>query len=321
MDKYLITGATGYIGSTLIKFLLAKGNDVTAMVRSRQKAETILPPGIKIICADITDSSATENINEHFDYIIHTAAVTTSSIMVSRPVETADSIVLGTKNILELARRANIKSMVYLSSMEVFGQVNLSNNRRAAEKDLGFVDICNPRSCYPMGKRMAEHYCYAYFKEYDLPVKIARLAQTFGKGVDKSDNRVFAQFAKAVLTKTDIVLHTDGMSMGNYCDIEDAINALFTILHHGENGEAYNIANESLTMRVKDMAELVSRDIANGQINVKYETFGNDKYGYPPPTEFRLSAEKIKRLGWRPKKNMIDMYRDMLETWKVDTKD
>ena len=292
MDKYLITGATGYIGSTLIKFLLAKGNDVTAMVRSRQKAETILPPGIKIICADITDSSAMENINEHFDYIIHTAAVTTSSIMMSRPVETADSIVLGTKNILELARQVDIKSMVYISSMEVYGKVNLPNESRAKEEDLGYVPINNVRSCYPLGKRMAEHYCCAYFREYGVPVKIARLSQTFGTGVDKADNRVFAQFAKSVQNNEDIILHTDGMSMGNYCAVDDVVEAIFILLNKGENGEIYNVANEKLTMRICEMAKLAASEVAKGKINLRYEIDKNNKHGYAPPTELRLSSEK-----------------------------
>ena len=317
MDKYLITGATGYIGKMLTE-RLSKNNDIklTALVRNADKAKRILPPDINIICADITDTHAINNIGEHFDYIIHTAAVTTSSIMVSKPVETADSIVLGTKNILDLARRSDIKSMVYISSMEVFGQVNLPDNRRAAENDLGFVDIYTPRSCYPMGKRMAEHYCYAYSKEYALPVKIARLAQTFGRGVSRDDNRVFAQFAKSVLNGEDIVLHTDGSSVGNYCAIEDVIDALLLILRNGENGECYNVANEDLTMSIKDMAKLVADEVAQNAVRIKYETDNDNKHGYAPRTELRLSSAKLMRLGWKPTKNMTDMYHDLLDTWR-----
>lgn len=316
MDKYLITGGTGYIGLTLVKFLTAMGCKITTLVRNRQKAEALLPHDVNIILADVTDASAVSEMNEHFDYIIHTAAVATSSIMVSNPVETADSIVLGTKNILELALRADVKSMVYLSSMEVFGQVNLPGDRRAEESDLGFLDIYSPRSCYPLGKRIAEYYCYAYCKEYGLPVKIARLAQTFGRGVSKNDNRVFAQFAKSVSNKQDIVLHTNGLSVGNYCAIEDTIDALLLILRNGENGECYNVVNEDLTMSIKDMATLVANEVAQNTICIKYEMDNDNKHGYAPHTQLRLSADKLMRLGWRPQKNMIDMYKDLLETWR-----
>ena len=318
MEKYLITGATGYIGSMLVKHLLSLDNNVeiTALVRNEEKAKRILPTDVKIICADITNVAAMSNIKGEFDYIIHTAAVTASSYMVTHPVETADSIILGTKNILELARRANIKSMVYLSSMEVFGQVNLPKNRRAAESDLGFVDIYNPRSCYPLGKRMAEHYCYAYFKEYNVPVKIARLAQTFGAGVSKDDNRVFAQFAKSTVNGNDIILHTDGMSVGNYCAVDDALAAICLLLHNGKSGEVYNVANENLTMRIRDMAELVAGEAALGKISVSYEIDADNGHGYAPSTELRLSAAKLMLLGWKPTKSMVDMYKDLLQSWQ-----
>lgn len=98
------------------------------------------------------------------------------------PVETENSIVMGTHNILELARQRKIKSMVYLSSMEVYRMVpDIGRPRR--EEEIGDIQLDNARSCYLLGKRMTEHYCYIYAQEYGIPVKIARLAQTFGTGV------------------------------------------------------------------------------------------------------------------------------------------
>ena len=315
MDRYLITGAAGYIGSMLIKHLLtAEETDITALVRNEEKARQLLPSTVKVIRADITDKTAVNKIDGGFDYIIHAAAVTASAYMATNPVETADSIVLGTHNILDLARRSKIKSMVYISSMEVYGVVKKSEGELSAEDDLGKVDIYNARSCYPMGKRMAEHYCYAYFKEYGLPVKIVRLAQTFGAGVMKDDNRVFAQFAKAVLRGEDIVLHTDGMSVGNYCSVDDAISAILFLLRKGRNGEAYNAVNESLTMRIRDMAELVAAEIAKGKIRVRYEIDENNRHGYASHTELRLSSAKLMKLGWKPTKDMIGMYGDLVKS-------
>ena len=314
MKKYLITGATGYIGSMLVKHLLLSTNDIeiTAIVKNAEKAHKILPHDVKIIRADITQNTDILAINERFDYIIHAAAVTASAYMVKYPVETADSIVLGTHNILELARRAAITSMVCLSSMEVYGIVENLNGERADENDLGYVDIYNARSCYPLGKRIAEHYCYAYFKEYGLPVKIARLAQTFGAGVMKDDNRVFAQFAKSVLKGEDIVLHTDGRSVGNYCSVDDAITAILLLLNDGKNGEVYNVANENLTMRIRDMAELVAKEVAGGKIGVRCEIEDTSSKGYAPATNLRLSAAKLRRLGWKTTKDMVAMYEDLL---------
>lgn len=318
-ENILVTGATGYIGRMLIKHLYhAYGNDVfvTALVRNRQKAAMILPASSRIICVDITDTNSMMNIDEHFDHIIHCAAVTSSSYMISHPVETTDGIVLGTKNVLDLALRSKISSMVYLSSMEVYGAINSSPQQRITEDKLGNVDLQNARSCYPMGKRMAENYCVSYYHQYNLPIKIARLAQTFGRGVDRSDKRVFAQFAKAVIKGEDIILHTKGRSMGNYCAIDDALTGIRILLHDGVNGEAYNIVNEDSTMTIAEMAEMVAREVAAGKISIRYDIPETNEYGYAADTKLCLSSEKIMNLGWKPTKNLADMYRDLIDDWK-----
>lgn len=312
---YLITGATGYIGRMLTEYLVNEGNKVTLIVRDVRRCNNYILNMIEDSVVDyyecdITDSATMNGINGSYDYIVHLAAVTQSATMISQPVQVADGIVIGTRNILELAKRSNIKSMVYASSMEIYGSIN-NGGTRVTEDIYGDVDILSARSCYPMGKRMAEQYCYDYYSEYALPVKIARLAQTFGKGVSPEDNRVFMQFIKAVHEKKDIVLKTKGQSYGNYCEIYDAIRGIMTILHDGISGEAYNVVNEETTMKICEMADIVAKKIADGKINVVYDIDESKSNGYAPNTELRLSAEKLKALGWIPTKNLEDMYREM----------
>ena len=168
------------------------------------------------------------------------------------------------------------------------------------------------RSCYSLGKRMAEHYCYIYQKEYGVPVKIARLAQTFGTGVSLEDNRVYMQFAKSVVENKDIILKTSGMSYGNYCSSEDVVNAIFILLQDGVDGETYNVVNEENTMTIYQMAELVANKVANGKIQVRTEIEDLEKTGYAPNTELKLSGEKMRALGWKPRKGLAEMYQDIL---------
>lgn len=319
----LITGATGFIGSLLVKTLT--GWDRTDAVRfvlpvrDKTKAVSIYGKTRKRANLIVFDSDV-ESLTEEklcrygisVDYIIHCASVTRSSEMISHPAEVMDGIIFGTKNVLEIARKHRIKSMVYLSSMEVYGAVP-EEAGSVTEEHLGKVALFSPRSCYPIGKRTAEHYCYIYFREYGVPVKIARLSQIFGKGVREDDNRIFMQFARAIKEKTDIVLHTTGESIGNYCESMDAVRAILTILEKGKNGEAYNIVNEKNTMRIREMAELVAHKIAGGEIRVTYETQNAGKYGYAPATGLRLSSEKLRELGWQPSKNLEQMYRDLLD--------
>lgn len=318
MKKYLITGATGYIGSMLIKHIrsIDETSEITALVRDPEKAERLLPKGTKMITADLCNKAVMRKTAYEGEYIIHCASITKSAEMISHPVEVIESIVNTTQNVLELAKRCHIKSMVNLSSMEVYGNIDCSDGHRVSEQELGDLDIYNVRSCYPLGKRMAENICYSYFREYGVPVKSARLAQTFGEGVPLSDRRVFAQFADAVRQGTDIVLHTEGSSMGNYCGIHDTVEGILTILNCGKNGQVYNVVNEENTMTIRQMAEFLAKEVAGGRIKVRYDIPNENIYGYAADTGLRLSGEKLRGLGWKPTEDLGRMYREILECWR-----
>ena len=317
MTTYLITGATGMIGGLVLQKLVASdeyifGNvRIIAIVRNISKFNEIYRgetyKNIILVEQDICEPIV---IDEEVDYIIHCAATTQSAYMISNPVEIADGIMVGTKNVLEFAKNKKIKSMVYLSSMEVYGVVNDDNRKK--EDELGFLSLTESRSCYPLAKRMAEHYCNIYFKEYDVPVKVARLAQTFGKGVRITDNRVYMQFAKAVVDNTDIVLKTDGKSIGNYCDSTDVIKAIFLLLDKGENGEIYNVVNENNTMSIYEMAQLVVKNFTDSRIKVVVNPENRSTTGYAPSTGLHLSSQKIQELGWKPEKDIVSMYENII---------
>lgn len=319
METYLITGATGYIGSMLVRYLKEKDNNINviALVRNKERAISILPKEIRIIQADLADRTAMLKLamsgEIKCDYVIHCASVTKSAEMVSRPVEVIESIVNTTQNMMELAKDSNAKSVVYLSSMEVYGNIDCSDGHRVVETELGEVDILNARSCYPLGKRMAENICYSYYREYDVPVKIARLAQVFGRGVLPNDNRVFTQFARAVREGTDIVLHTEGTSMGNYCALDDALAGIEAILKKGTSGEAYNVVNEENTMTIRQMAELVVKQIADDKIKIVFDIPTDNCYGYAASTGLRLSSQKLEGLGWKAQDDLVGMYRAILQ--------
>lgn len=327
IKSYLITGATGYIGSQLIKFLIGsdaykQGNiRIISHCRNKEKYEfmylNVDTENIYPIFSDVNDiKSIIEEALQvgyigNIDYIIHCASNTTSSIMISNPVETIDGIVEGTKSVLELAKTLNVKGMVYLSSMEVYGDIKCTPENRATEGMYGYIDILKQRSSYPLGKRMAEGYCAAYANEYDVPVKIARLAQTFGKGILPNENRSFAQFVRAAAEGRDIVLKTEGKSIGNSVAIDDALDAIFFLLENGEKGQAYNVVNEKNTMSIKEMAKLVAHIIGRDKMKVVIEIEDSSKTGYAADTSLYMSGEKLRRLGWEAKKGIEEMFVDV----------
>ncbi|MBQ1194348.1 MAG: NAD(P)-dependent oxidoreductase [Lachnospiraceae bacterium] len=320
LNTFLITGATGFLGNMIAKKIADTYTNIRFIfiVRDKNIARKMYSidfsdKNIEIIYIESNlEEMDIQEIQYDIDYIIHCAAITDSKKMVTYPVEVADGIVIGTKKVLQLAKEKQIKSMVYISSMEVYGRIK-ADDELISEECLGDILINSERSCYSLGKRIAEHYCYIYFKEYDIPVKTARLAQTFGKGVAKKDNRVYAQFARAVIDNRDIVLHTDGMSMGNYCASEDVVEGILTILYKGKNGESYNVVNENNTMTIREMAETVAEKIAKGRIKVVFDIDNSKNYGYAPNTGLRLSSKKLCELGWKPTKNVEEMYRDLIE--------
>lgn len=309
----LVTGATGLIGVSIVRALVAIGDiKVIAHVRNREKAEEIygalLQKNVELYVDDITKEI---NVSEDIDYIFHCASITTSKTMIEKPVETICTSVEGTKNILELAKNKKSKSVIYVSSMEMYGAFN-NLNHDVTEKDLGYVDNLKIRSNYPESKRLCENMCIAYMSEYNIPVKIARLAQTFGAGILPGENRVFAQFAKSAIKGKDIVLHTKGMSEGNYCYTRDCITGLLTILLKGKNGEAYNVSNPESHITIADMAYMVADKIAEGKIKVVFDIPSENKFGYAADTKMKLNSSKLQALGWKPEIGLEEAYKRMI---------
>ncbi|WP_130838059.1 NAD-dependent epimerase/dehydratase family protein [Lachnoclostridium sp. Marseille-P6806] len=314
----LVTGATGLIGSQTVRALAAVNRlrrmniRILALVRNIRKAEQIFGDLLQRgdIYPVIADLTAELTIAAPIDYIIHCAAVTASKTMVTRPVETIGTALDGTRSILELAREKNVAAFCYLSSMEVYGQWD--GSRMVTEDVMGYVDPLVVRSNYPMSKRMCENLCACYRSEYGVNVRIARLAQTFGAGVLPGENRVFAQFARAVMRGEDIVLHTAGQSEGNYCYTADTVRALLTILLRGESGQAYNVSNEAAHTTIAGMADFAARVLAEGRIRVVFDIPETNTFGYAADTKMTLSSAKLRALGWEPEYSLEDCYRRLM---------
>lgn len=296
-----VTGATGLIGKLCVKSLLNSGynTQVIVLVRDEEKAKNIFGESKRLTYL-VQDINQRINTTRRVDYIIHAASTTSSKDFVEKPVETIYTAINGSRNVLEFAKNKRLEGMVYLSSLEIYG-VNEKENIK--ERDYGYIDILNPRSSYSESKKMVETMCISYGTEYGVPVKIARLAQTFGAGVSISDNRVFAQFAKAIINKENIILHTKGETKRNYCYTTDAVRGIFTILTKGENNNAYNVANENSYCSISEMAHLLE----NEYTKVEYKIDEVNR-GYNPTVKIALNTEKLNALGWEAKVNLKEMF-------------
>lgn len=312
---FFITGATGLIGKMLVKVLIALNKEynlnikIIALVRQKDKAVNILKKNkefyIEFIEGDICNLP---KISSEINYIIHCASITQSKMFIEKPVEVLKTSLTGTMNILELAYSKNIESLVYLSSMEVYGFT--STEKLLRESDSGLINPLEVRNCYPESKRMAESMCISYFTEYAVPVKIVRLAQSFGFGVDPHDTRVFAQFSRCAYYHKDIELATSGQSKRMYIGTLDTASSILTVLTKGKSGEAYNIANKNTYCSIKEMADFISKEYnINTTINTSLQSSQ-----YSPEHRLLLDVSKIEKLGWYPQEDLKCMFNRCIDS-------
>lgn len=308
--SFLITGSTGLIGKIFTYELLYLNDKynlnlhLNLNVRNKEKTEELFKKYIEseIVSVFVSDIRNKMNIEKQIDYIVHCASVTSSNQMVNEPVDTITTSIIGTNNLLEMAITKNIKDFLYVSSMEVYGQ--FPEETIVNEECVGNLDWTKTRSSYPESKRLCESLCLSYAKQHNLPVKIARLAQTFGPGVSDGDNRLYMQIANCIINDKDLVLSTDGESYGNYCYIADTIYGLFTILLKGMNGEIYNICNEQMSQKIKDLAIYVFE-----QFDCRKHVITNnnkDDKKYLSNVKYLVDSSKMRSLGWTPSFSVID---------------
>lgn len=317
-----ITGATGLIGYYLVSALayrnLYKGSHIhiLALVRDWKKAEAKFEAlllekpevhGVQFIQGTL---ERFPDITERVDYIIHGGGPTASRYFVEHPVETVQSITLGTMNVLELAKKNPESRMTFLSSIEAYGR-NLSDEK-LKETDLNGIDPMIIRNAYPASKVLCENLCADYASEYGVQVNVVRLTQTMGPGISSDDQRVCAYFIRCIKQKHDIVLQTPGKTKHVYLYLSDAVTAILSILLLGESGHAYNAANEETYCSIYEMAQLVAKEISKGKICVNIQASSKDVGKYPPEVHLNLDTSELKKLGWKSYVGLRDMFESMM---------
>ena len=318
-----VTGSTGLLGACMVHCLLAlkaqRGVNlhIVAVARNMEKAVHLFGEEREELSYYLYDFSSTEPFQpkRKVDYLFHFAAPTASKDFIEKPVETMNMVYMGMQNILNYAEQAKLESLVLASTLEVYGTITDDSTPLTEDKQ-GYLDPMATRSSYPLAKRAAEGLCHNYTVEKQVKVKVARLAQTFGAGVSKQDNRVFAQFARSVIHNEDIILHTTGELSRCYCYTTDAISAMLYILLKGEDGTAYNVANEATYISILQMAELVAETFKPNHVHVVIDK--QEGLGYSPTTKLRLDTQRIQSLGWTPYYNMKDMFGRLIASMKEE---
>lgn len=295
--RFLITGGAGFLGSWFCDVL------------NQFKA--------KIICVDNLSSGALANIKHlikeknfkflrkdvkkfsfkgKVDYLVHMACIASPPLYQKYPLETLNTNVLGTINMLELAKKLRVKSFLFTSTSETYGDAKIFPT---PEDYFGYVNPVGPRSVYDEGKRIAETYCYYYFRQFGLPVRIARIFNTYGPRLDiKSTSlygRVIIKFIYQALNNLPITVYGDGKQTRSFCYITDQIIGLFKLLLKDSlDGKVINIGSDE-EIRIIDLAKKVKK-LTNSKSKIVFLPLPPDD-----PKRRRPDITKAKKLlGFKP---------------------
>lgn len=300
---YLITGATGFLGSYCVKVLMEKSKQknadyqVIALVRNKEKAlekfrEYTDFNNFFIIHNDFQYEQSIKNTN--IDYIIHTAGSTHKEDFEYNPTDTIRSNLDGIFYVLKLSKLLHVKKLLVLSTAQIYGN---TIGEYITENNVSGFDPFDYRACYAESKRMMETLCASYAKQYGINVNIARLFHAYGPGNSLKSGTFFSEFMLNSLNGTDIILTGDGSDIRNLGYITDITTGLFYILYNGISGEAYNVGNENENISIIDfaytLAELSSK---NCSVMLKKKNRSENTIKLQKP-----SMKKLNELGWNSK--------------------
>lgn len=290
MNKILVAGGAGFIGSNLCQFLLAdKKNYIICLdnlsTGSKNNIDHLLTEkNFQYIEGDIC-----EKINIQVDQI-YNLACPASPIQYQRlPMETINACIDGSRNLLELAK-VNNATILQSSTSEVYGD---PTEHPQNESYFGNVNINGPRSCYDEGKRVAETIFCNYKDIFNVDIRIARIFNTYGPQMEKNDGRVISNFIVQALSGKDITIYGDGNQSRSFCYIDDMIIGL-TSLMNSDFQKPVNIGNDK-EFTILDAAKTII-DLTNSSSKIIFEAFPeNDPFRRKPD----LSLAK-KQLNFNP---------------------
>ena len=336
----LITGGTGLIGSCLADVLIFRNEHMGAKIgiwvlcRNAARAEEVFGGYLEkdyfhLIVQDIsepllpetfkrrvqsTSDLSPQGVPETMDYMIHAASKGDPYSFVTDPLGVMNANIMGMHSILSYAERFRPKNILYLSSGEAYGKLELSGQEAITEDMSGVLDSLNVRNCYGISKRAAETMCVSAAYEYQIPVCIARLCHTYGPTMTVGENRVIFQFIQNALRREDIILKSEGLQERSYCYVTDAAAALFALLFRGMPGEAYNVSNDKSIVTIRGLAQIVSRC---GECRVTFEQqTETERRGNSGIIHAVLDNRKLSELGVRMEYDMETGCRRTMEILK-----
>jgi len=307
--RILITGGAGFVGSHLTDALMKQGHIVYVLDnfftgRRENVEQWIGHPHFKLIQHDVVEPYMIE-----VDQIYNLACPASPPHYQYNPTKTIKTSVLGTLNMLGLAKRTRARILL-TSTSEVYG-----NPMEHPQKETynGNVNPIGPRACYDEGKRVAETMMYAYHKQDDVDIRVARIFNTFGPRMHPNDGRVVSNFIIQALQGKDITIYGDGSQTRSFQYVDDLVNGLIKLMN-GNYSLPVNIGNpEEFT--IKQFAQTIQKSIGGDSKIVHMKSTRDDPSKRKP--DISIAKEKI---GWEPKVKVAYGLEQTVKYFKAELK-
>ncbi len=308
--RYLVTGGAGFIGSHLVDALLKEGHEVICVDNFFTGRKINLAHHLNDFHFELVRHDITIPLHLEVDRIFHLACPASPINYQINPVKTLKTSVMGTINMLGLAKR--VKARILLASTsEVYGDPQVHPQ---VEEYWGNVNPIGPRSCYDEGKRVAETLMFDYHRQNGVDIRVVRIFNTYGPRMAVNDGRVVSNFVNQALRGQDITIYGDGSQTRSFCYISDMVRGLMAMMDNDEYIGPFNLGNPR-EFTIRQLAELVIQQTNSTSRLVQRELPEDD------PRVRRPDISKARKaLGWEPEVSLekglahtIEFFRNLTE--------
>ena len=291
MDRILVTGGAGFIGSHLCEKLLNDGNEVLCVdslfTGTRENIRHLLQhPRFEFIRHDVTQPLYVE-----IDKIYNLACPASPVHYQYDPIHTMKTCILGSLNMLGLAKRTNSR-ILQTSTSEVYGDPEVHPQ---TEMYRGLVNTMGPRACYDEGKRAAETLFYDYNRVHQTDIKVVRIFNTYGPRMSPVDGRVVSNFIVQALKNENITVYGDGSQTRSFCYVDDLVKGIVSMMNSPKEFVGPVNLGNPIEFTIKELAEMIIR-ITGSRSKITYKELPIDDPAQRKPDISLANRE----LGWKP---------------------
>jgi UDP-glucuronate decarboxylase len=303
--RILVTGGAGFIGSHLIDRLMEQGHEVICLDNfytghKRNIAKWLGNPYFELIRHDVT-----EPIRLEVDQIYHLACPASPVHYQYNPVKTIKTNVMGTMNMLGLAKRVKARFLL-ASTSEVYGDPEIHPQ---PEEYRGNVNTIGIRSCYDEGKRVAETLAFDYHRQNDVDIRVVRIFNTYGPRMLENDGRVVSNFIVQALRGQPLTIYGEGNQTRSFCYASDLVEGIMRLMN-GEHIGPMNLGNPG-EYTILQLAQAVQQ-LVNPDAPLKYEPLPQDD-----PRRRKPDITKAQSwLGWEPQVPLMEGLKLTIEDFR-----